>query len=222
MKLLIGNQNYSTWSMRPWLFIKHHDLDIEIEKLTLFSSATEEKLSQHFSNGKVPLLLDDDVEIWDTISILEYLNEKFPACQGWPSDVSTRAVARSICAEMHSSFTALRNELPMNCRRFFPGYKLSPQAVKDVERIQTIWNHCRSKYGQSGPWLLGDFSIADAMYAPVVMRFRSIEIELDSVSQTYFDSMHQSSAVQLWLEQGKQEKDVVKEDELDWPFEDIS
>ena len=221
MKLIIGNQNYSTWSMRPWFFVKHHDLDIEIEKLVLFTSETADMLSQHFSNGKVPLLMDGELEIWDTMAILEYLAEKFPHCRAWPSKSSARAVARSVCAEMHSSFSALRNELPMNCRSYFPGYQLSEAALKDVSRIQQIWNTCRATYGQNGPWLFGAFSIADAMYAPVVMRFRSVDVELDSVSRAYYDTMHQSSAVAQWLEEGALETDTLKEDELDWPSEAI-
>jgi glutathione S-transferase len=222
MKLIIGNQNYSSWSMRPWLFVKYHELDIEVEKVLLFAPKTVEKLANHFSNGKVPLLVDDEFEIWDTIAILEYLAEKFPETGAWPAHNQARAVARSVSAEMHSSFAALRNELPMNCRRFFPGYTLSDAALKDVERIREIWNTSRARYGQEGPWLFGRFSIADAMYAPVVMRFRSAEIELDPVSQAYFDTMHQCDAVKQWLADGAAETDVLEEDEIDWPSEALS
>ena len=221
MKLIIGNQNYSTWSMRPWLFIKHHNLDVEIEKLVLFASETVDKLSQYFSNGKVPLLTDGDLEIWDSLAILEYLAEKFPDCRGWPLEPSARAVARSVCAEMHSGFSALRNEMPMNCRAYFPNYTLSEAGLKDISRIQQIWNTCRATYGQSGPWLFGEFSIADAMYAPVVMRFRSVDLDLDPVSKSYCDTMHQNSAVMQWLAEGAMETDTLKEDELEWPSQRI-
>ena len=220
-KLIVGNQNYSSWSMRPWLFVRHHKLDIGIEKLTLFTEETRDRLNEHFSNGKVPLLIDNGLEIWDTMAILEYLAEQYPQTQGWPEDVQARAVARAICAEMHSSFSALRNELPMNCRRYFPGYKLSEKGMRDVDRIQKIWNLCRTNYGQSGPWLFGDFSISDAMYAPVVMRFRSIDIELDEISQYYYDTMHQSESVEEWLAAGKMEEEFLQEDELDWPSEPV-
>ena len=198
LKLIIGNQNYSSWSMRPWLYVKYHQIECEIEKVVLFSDQAKDKLEQHFSNGKVPLLMNGDLEIWDTMAILEYLAEKFPDTKGWPENTEARAVARSVSAEMHSSFAALRNELPMNCRSYFPGYQLSEAALSDIQRIMTIWNRCRENYAQKGPWLFGEFSIADAMYAPVVMRFRSVDVELDSVSKQYCETMHKCDAVKLW------------------------
>jgi glutathione S-transferase len=222
MKLIIGNQNYSSWSMRPWLFINYHKLDVEFEKLVLFTEQTREKLGHHFSNGKVPLLVDGDLEVWDTMAILEYLSEKFPETRAWPQDTAARAVARAVSAEMHSSFGALRNELPMNCRRFFPGYTLGDTALEDVDRIRAIWNTCRQQHAKDGPWLFGRFCIADAMYAPVVMRFRSIDIKLDPISQAYCDTMHECDAVKLWLAQGAAEIDVLEEDEIDWTSEALS
>ena len=221
MKLLIGNQNYSSWSMRPWIFVAYHELDIEIEKIALFTESAKQTLDQHFSNGKVPLLVDGALEVWDTMAILEYLAEKFPQTNGWPWDPAARAVARAVSAEMHSSFSALRSELPMNCRKFFPGYKLSESGTADVARIEQIWKTCRDNYGQAGPWLFGDFSIADAMYAPVVMRFRSMELDLGDTSRAYFDTMHACPAVQRWLAEGRVEPEIVEEDELDWPSRHI-
>ena len=138
MKLIIGNQNYSSWSMRAWLYVAYHDLDVEIEKITLFSEAAGKTLGRHFSNGKVPLLVDDEFEVWDTIAILEYLAETFPETSGWPSDPGARAVARAVSAEMHSSFGYLRNEVPMNCRSFFPGYSLSEGVLTDLKRIESL------------------------------------------------------------------------------------
>ncbi len=221
VKLIIGNQNYSTWSMRPWLFVKFHGLDIQIEKLPLFTDRARQKLDQHSSNGKVPLLLDGDLEIWDTIAILEYLAEKYPQTNGWPDAIDARAVARAVSAEMHSSFTDLRNEVPMNCRRFFPGYPISDGVLRDIGRIQEIWNDCRRCYGQDGPWLFGGFSIADAMYAPVVMRFRSVDVDLDSVSRVYCETVNNCPQVKQWIDNGMQEIEIIKQDELDWPSETI-
>ena len=221
MKLVIGNQNYSSWSMRPWIYIAYHGIEAEIEKICLFTDQARAKLDQHFSNGKVPLLVDGDLEIWDTMAILEYLAEKYPHTSGWPEDAAARAVARAVSAEMHSSFTALRSELPMNCRKFFPGYKLSDSAMADVERIERIWQTCRENYGSSGPWLFGKFSIADAMYAPVVMRFRSMDLELNANSREYYDTMHACPAVQRWLAEGRVETETIEEDELDWSSRDI-
>jgi len=221
MKLIIGNQNYSSWSMRPWMFIKYHALDIEIEKLTLFTQQTASRLNQHFSGGKVPLLIEDKFEIWDTLAILEYLAEKFPHTQAWPKDQQARAVARSVSAEMHSSFLHLRSELPMNCRKYFPGYKLSDAAIGDVKRIMAIWSKCRNEFGKDGPWLFGDFCIADAMYAPVVMRFRSADVDLDKNSKMYYQTMHACDVVRLWLEESMAETETLEEDELDWPSESL-
>ena len=222
LKLIIGNQNYSTWSLRPWLWIHYHGIEVEVEKITLFSDQARHTLAGHFSDGKVPVLIHDDVEIWDTLAILEYLAEQFPHCHGWPSDSTARARARAVSAEMHSSFQALRNELPMNCRSFFPGYRLSEAAMANVRRIREIWNLCRSQHGKGGPWLFGEFTIADAMYAPVVMRFRSAEVELDPVSQAWCDTVNRCDAMRLWLEQALAETDVLEEDELDWPSEPVA
>ncbi|MXZ80004.1 MAG: glutathione S-transferase [Gammaproteobacteria bacterium] len=218
MKLVIGNQNYSSWSMRPWLFVAYHDLDIEVEKISL---SDLEALRRRFAHGKVPVLVDGFLEIWDSIAILEYLVELFPHTRGWPDDPEARAVARSVSAEMHSGFSALRNELPMNCRRFFPGYSLSDDSLSDVRRIQQIWNMCRERYGRDGPWLFGRFTVADAMYAPVVMRFRSAEVELDAVSREYFETMHECDAVKRWLAEGRAEAEIVDYDELDWPSTEL-
>ena len=217
MKLIIGDYNYSSWSMRPWMFIKYHQLDVDVERLMFESDELAQRLDGLFSNGKVPVLIDDDLEIWDTLAILEYLNERFPDCQGLPASVQARGVARSVCAEMHSSFSGLRNDIPMNCRSFFPGYQVGEQAKRDIERIMKVWNFCRMRYGQDGPWLFGHFSLADAMFAPVVMRFRSVEVELDEVSQAYCQTMNESDAVKEWLEHARQETHVFDLDELDWP-----
>ncbi|MCY4051010.1 MAG: glutathione S-transferase [Gammaproteobacteria bacterium] len=214
MKLVIGNQTYSSWSMRPWLFMVYHDLEAEIEKLSLNHLPLIQK---RFTHGKVPVLIDGLLEIWDSLAILEYLSETYPDTQGWPEEVNARAVARSVSAEMHSSFQALRSGLPMNCRKFFPEYQLSNKVMKDVKRIQQIWNFCRERYAATGPWLFGRFGIADSMYAPVVMRFLSINIELDLVSQEYCHTVCQCDAVKRWLAEAFQETEIVSEDELHHP-----
>lgn len=217
MKLIIGDYNYSSWSMRPWMFVKYHHLDVEVERLMFESKELADRLDGLFSNGKVPVLIDGETEIWDTMAILEYLNERFPDCRGLPDAPRARGVARAICAEMHSSFSGLRNDIPMNCRRFFPGYEVGEQAKRDIERIQQLWRFCRTNYGQEGPWLFGHFSLADAMFAPVVMRFRSVEVALDDVSSAYCHTMNESDAVKKWLDNARQETHVFDVDELDWP-----
>ncbi len=214
MKLVIGNQNYSTWSMRPWLFVAYHGLEVEIEKLSLNDLPVIQK---RFAHGKVPVLIDGSLEIWDSMAILEYLAETYPDLRGWPQETHARAVARSVSAEMHSSFQALRRELPMNCRKYFPDYQLSNTAMKDVKRIQQIWNLCRERYGSGGPWLFGRFGIADSMYAPVVMRFQSMDIKLDPVSQEYCLAVRECVAVKMWLAEASSETEIVNADELDHP-----
>ena len=222
MKLIIGDYNYSTWSMRPWLFLHKHNLPVEVKRYDLSSDAMRQVLSDRFSNGKVPVLLDGATEVWDSLAILEYLGERFPDSRPWPKDPEARAVARSVSAEMHSSFGALRGEAPMNLRRRFPGYRLSQAAISDVHRIQTVWRYCRDRFANGGPWLFGEFTIADAMYAPVVMRFRSISVGLDADAANYCRTVECDLSVREWIRRGLAETHRVDEDELDLPSEPVT
>lgn len=217
MTLVIGNQNYSSWSLRPWLFLEYHGIPFRARKVQLFTDSMERDLAVHFSDNKVPVLIAGDLEVWDSLAILEYLVELFPETRGWPEERSARAVARAVCAEMHSSFPALRAELPMNCRRRFPGYRPSPGAQRDIDRVLGLWNFCRERYGAAGPWLFGEFSVADCMYAPVVMRLLSYEVTLDPVSARYARTLFESPAMQRWIKAGSVEVEVIEEDEADWP-----
>lgn len=219
LTLVIGNQNYSTWSLRPWLFVAHHKIPFNCKKVKLFTESMETDLAVHFSDTKVPVLQEGDLEVWDSLSILEYLAERFPDKQGWPKERAARAVARSVSAEMHSSFFGLRNELPMNCRRRFPGFKPGPEAQRDIDRVMALWQYCRKEYGAAGPWLFGEFTVADCMYAPVVMRLLSYEIALDPVSKAYAETLFGSPAMQQWIQEGVVEPEVIAEDEADWPSE---
>ena len=221
LTLVIGNQNYSSWSLRPWFFLKHHGIAFDSRWISLFSETMEQDMTPYFSDGKVPVLNDDDLEVWDSLAILEYLVERFPENAGWPEDVRARAVARSVSAEMHTSFPDLRSEMPMNCRRRFPGFKPSAGARRDLDRLFVVWNYCRSRFGQAGPWLFGRFTAADCMFAPVVMRLVSYEIELDEVASAYVDTLYNSSAAQEWIAAGKAEPEVIAEDEADWPSQPI-
>jgi glutathione S-transferase len=221
MKLIIGNYNYSTWSLRAWLYVHYHQLPVEVERIPLDTDQMRETLEPHFSNRKVPLLIDGELEVWDSMAILEYLGEKFPETSPWPKNLAARAVARAVSAEVHSSFSTLRSEAPMNCRKRFPGYQLSEKALKDIRRIQRVWQYCRDGYGSEGPWLFGEFSIADAMYAPVVMRFRSIDVELNKIAMNYCATVNACDSIRLWVSLGFDETEVVAQDELDWPGEII-
>ena len=222
MRLIIGDHNYSTWSMRPWLFVHRHGLPVEVRRYGLSGDEMRRVLSERFSGGKVPVLLDGDAEVWDSLAILEYLGERFPASGPWPEDPVARAVARSASAEMHSSFGALRSGAPMNLRRRFPGYRLDGAATRDVQRIQAVWRYCRERFGVGGPWLFGRFSIADAMYAPVVMRFRSVPVELDDHAAEYCRTMESDPSVREWIRLALAESHIVPEDELDWPSEPVT
>lgn len=221
LTLIIGNCNYSSWSLRPWFFLQHHRIPFNTRKISLFSETMEEEMRPYFSDGKVPVLLDGDLEIWDSLAILEYLAERFPDRHGWPADVSARAQARAVSAEMHSSFPDLRNEMPMNCRKRFPGFRPGERARRDLERLFTVWRHCRERYAGGGPWLFGGFTVADCMYAPVVMRLVSYGIGMEPVVRDYVDTLYNSPAARDWVRLGQAEIEVIDQDEADWPSEPI-
>lgn len=221
LRLIIGNCNYSSWSLRPWLFLQHHCIGFETTRVSLFSDTMEKDLTPYFSGGKVPVLRHDGLEVWDSLAILEYLAELFPDRNGWPAERGARAVARSVSAEMHSSFNIVRSELPMNCRRRFPGFQPTPTASREIERLLSVWRFCRQRFGGEGPWLFGHFSVADCMYAPLVMRLVSYDVELDDISAAYVDTLYHSPAAQTWVALGKAETEVIEEDEADWPSEPI-
>src|SRR5450432_809368 len=143
--LVIGNKAYSSWSLRPWLLMKHAGIAFDELRVSLYQEGAKQKLLQYSAAGKVPVLKDGELTIWDSLAICEYLAEKHPDKQLWPADIAARAHARAICAEMHSGFTNLRNQMPMNVRREIPGRARTPEVVAEVTRIETIWNECRSR-----------------------------------------------------------------------------
>lgn len=212
--LIIGNKNYSSWSLRPWFWMKHAGIEFKEKRVSLFTHDITQHLAPYFSNFKVPILQEDDFIVWDSLAILEYLAEKLPYKHGWPADVRARAMARSVSAEMHSSFTALRSELPMNCRKSFENFQISPAVRKDIDRIKAIWKSCRDQYGRTGPWLFGNFCIADAMYAPVVLRFTGYGVPLNDREREYTRTVIQNPHVIDWVNAGKQEKEIIEIDEV--------
>lgn len=214
LKLVIGNKNYSTWSLRPWFFLKQLDIEFDEEMVWLFEDDMEEKLEKYFSNAKVPILVEGDLSIWDTLAIIETVADKFPEKQGWPADANTRAMARSVAAEMHSSFTDLRNALPMNIRKHYPDYPITEDVQTDLNRIFAIWDYCRANKVSDGPWLFGDFSGTDAMFAPVVMRLINYDIKLSGFAAKYVDYVHNSATMQEWIEDSKSETKIIEEDEV--------
>src|SRR5674476_832289 len=211
LKLVIGNKNYSSWSMRPWLALRANDIAFEEIFIPLYTGeADKQRILDFTPSGKVPALIDGDVTIWDSLSIIEYVAERFPQAGLWPEDRAWRAHARSISSEMHSGFMALRGECGMNLHRPVRAIALSADARANVARIQQIWTECRARYGQAGPFLFGSFGAADAMFAPVVHRFRSYAIAVEPEAQAYMDTMMALPAFQEWTQAGLAETLVIE------------
>jgi len=209
LTLVIGNKNYSSWSLRPWLYMKHHGIAFEEIVIPLYREDSKQKVLSYSPAGKVPILIDGDVHIWDSLAILESLAEFYPGTKGWPADNSERALARSLSAEMHSGFTALRTHCGMNCRRPVKPKNLDQDVLTDIERIRQIWKECRERFGGKGPWLMGAFGILDAMYAPVALRFHTYDLVDGQVEQDYVDTVLGHPAVQEWIETGKNESEII-------------
>ena len=214
LKLVIGNKNYSTWSLRPWFFLKQLGIEFDEEMVWLFEDDMEQKLEPYFSNAKVPVLVEGDMSIWDTLAIIEFAADKYPEKNGWPSDLNTRAKARSVAAEMHSSFTDLRNALPMNIRKHFPDYPITDEVQADLNRIFVLWDYCRENKVSDGPWLFGDFSGTDAMFAPVVMRMINFDVKLSGFAAEYVDYVHNSATMQEWIADSRSETKIIESDEV--------
>jgi glutathione S-transferase len=210
IKLVIGNKNYSSWSMRPWLALRAGDIAFDEIFIPLYTGEADKKrLLAYTESGKVPVLIDGDVTVWDSLAIIEYVAERFPQARLWPEDRASRAYARSISAEMHSGFAALRNECGMNLHRPVGAIPLSAQARADIARIQQIWTDCRKRYGKSGPFLFGAFSGADAMFAPVVHRFRIYAIEVEPEVRDYMAAMTALPAFEEWTRAGLAETLII-------------
>lgn len=203
IKLIIGNKNYSSWSLRPWLALRYWNIPFEEILIPLYRPESKAAIFQYSPSGKVPVLLDGDTPIWDSLAILEWVAEQVAgrgtAEQCWPKDPTVRAIARSVSAEMHSGFLALRTQLSMDLKAQ-KSYVNTAELQQDIDRIQLIWYNCRNQFGQQadGPFLFGQFSIADAMYAPVVSRFRTYGVQLGSVPQAYADTIWALPAMQNW------------------------
>ena len=213
MKLVIGDKNYSSWSMRPWLVLKHFGIAFEEVMVLLNEAESKASILEHSPSGKVPCLIaDDGVTVWDSLAICETLAERYPQHAMWPRDSIARGHARSVSAEMHSGFGALRNNMWMNIRASFPGKGATPEALADIARIDEIWSECLETYG--GPFLFGEFTIADAMYAPVVMRFNTWQPKLSEAALAYSRRVTAQPAVKAWIDDALQETHRI-------PYQDI-
>jgi glutathione S-transferase len=211
LTLVIGNKIYSSWSLRPWLLLRHMGLPFSEIRVPLNLPNTKERLKQYSPTGKVPALLDGSLAVWDSLAICEYVSEQHLNGRGWPQSAADRAQARSYAAEMHSGFQALRNAWPMNTRlqRKMP---VDEAVGRDIERVSDIWTRCLEKSG--GPWLYGEFGIVDAMFAPVALRFYSYQPELPERAAAYVRTQLGTAAMQEWIAAGKEEQEVIKEDEV--------
>lgn len=217
LKLLVGNKAYSSWSLRPWIAMRATGIPFEDEVVQLFRPTFQKRLAEVGAGTRVPVLIDGDVVIWETIAIIEYLAEKFPQAGLWPQNVAARAHARVLCAEMHAGFPALRRHWPMNMRRKMrPRATPTPDAVlQDVVRIEFLWADARKRFRANGPFLFGNFCAADAMFAPVVNRFHAFGVSVNTDSQAYMDAIRALPAYHEWEAAGVAEPWVLAEDEVD-------
>lgn len=207
--LVIGNKNYSSWSLRGWLVLKQFDIRFEEIRLPLYSDLFKEKIMDYSPTGLVPTLVSGDLSIWDSLAICEYIAEQHPELNCWPKDVQARAIARSISSEMHSGFSQIRNTLPMNIRRNKVIDTISADLAKEIGRVCDIWKTCRQFYAGGGDFLFGRFTIADVMYAPVVLRFKSYLIDVGDIEAGYMQSMLALPSLKEWIDAALAEEEVI-------------
>jgi glutathione S-transferase len=218
LTLIIGNKNYSSWSLRPWIAMKVAGIAFDERVVPLYEPGSREQVLQYSPTGKVPVLIDGDQNVWESLAILEHLAEKFPAANLWPQDAHARSHARVVATEMHAGFQPLRRACTMNM--WLPA-KARPQAedvLADVRRIDALWSDCRARFGQGGPFLFGRFGAADAMYAPVVSRFHTYGLDVGPASRAYMKAVMALPAWGEWYEAALKETWVMQHNEPDWPL----
>ncbi|MCS0496678.1 glutathione S-transferase family protein [Ancylobacter sp. MQZ15Z-1] len=217
LKLVIGNKNYSSWSLRPWLAMTAFGIAFEEILVPLDTPEFKSQIRAHSPAGRVPVLIDGEAVVWESIAILEHLAERFPDKPLWPREPAARAHARSLATEMHGGFGALRREAPMNLWRPVEPRAFPEDTVKDVRVLLRRWSEARERFGAGGDFLYGAFSAADAMYAPVATRLRTYAIEVDPVAAAYVEAIHAHPAFVAWKEAALKETHVLEIDEVDWP-----
>jgi glutathione S-transferase len=217
LKLVIGNKNYSSWSFRPWIAMKVAGIAFDDVVISLSADDFKSRMAKVSGTGKVPTLIDGDVHIWESLAILEYLAETFPAAKLWPTRTAARAHARTISSEMHAGFTALRRACPMNMARPVKRRELDDEAKANVRRIEALWVDCRERFGAGGRFLFGAFGAADAMYAPIVARFHTYDVEVGRAARVYMAAVMALPAWAEWRAAALEEPWVLPEDEVDWP-----
>jgi glutathione S-transferase len=213
--LVIANKLYSSWSLRPWLLMKQLGLAFDEVLIPLGQPDTRARILAHSPAGKVPVLIDEGLAVWDSLAIMEYLADTQPDAPVWPREVAPRAMARSISAEMHSGFQGLRSACPMNLGKRYAFRDRGEAVARDVERVTGLWREARQKFGAGGPFLFGSFSAADAMYAPVVARLDTYSVPVDAVSRAYMEAILGLPSFQDWRAAALREPWTYKEDEID-------
>jgi glutathione S-transferase len=200
LKLILGNKNYSSWSMRPWLPLAEHEIPFDEEVIHIYAPESKPKILRYSPAGRMPILIDGENTIWDSLAILEHLADKFPQLDLWPKDPAARALARSISAEMHSGFVPLRKAMPMNLKRAPapPRAGVADDVKADIKRIGDIFRDARTRFGARGDFLFGAFSAADCMYAPVATRLRTYAVALDAVCESYVAAIHELASFKRW------------------------
>ncbi|MBS0514871.1 MAG: glutathione S-transferase family protein [Proteobacteria bacterium] len=208
--LVIGNKNYSSWSLRPWILLRQFGIAFDEVKLPLDTPEFHARIGAYSPAGRVPVLIDGNVHVWDSLAICEYANDYFLDGRGWPAGRAARGSARAISAEMHSGFSALRTHLPMNTCRRESAPAIGADTAADIARIRAIWREARERHGANGPFLFGGFSIADAMYAPVASRFVSYAVELGAVERGYVEALFALPALRAWMAEAATESLAVE------------
>lgn len=210
MELFIGNKNYSSWSLRAWYFMSKFNIQFNETQLVLDTNEFYDALKKHFPVQKVPAIIDEELAVWDSLAICEYINDAYLSGKGLPSDIKQRAISRVLNSEMHSGFMALRNEMPMNIRAT-RHVDLSQSALNDIARIDQIFSEQQKAFPNA--WLFGEFSITDAMYAPVVLRLKTYQISLSEPATHYCNHVLKCSVLKQWITEALAEKDIVESDE---------
>ncbi|MEM7019801.1 MAG: glutathione S-transferase family protein [Pseudomonadota bacterium] len=211
LTLIIGNRNYSSWSLRAWLFLQESQVEFETIRIPLFKDDWREELAKYTPAGRVPVLLDGDITVWDSMAIMAHMQERFPSAVGWPKDPVARAAARSISAEMHAGFMAIREHLPQNIReRYQINSEHIPEPVQhEIARISDIWSDCYQQYSRPNGWLFGELSTADIMYAPVALRFLTYGIQLPEPAQTFISKVQNLAAIKTWQAMAAEETETL-------------
>jgi len=213
-KLIIGNKNYSSWSLRTWFLLTEAGIEFEEYRIALDMENTAAEIARFSPAGRVPVLMLGEQPVWDTLAIAETAAELWPEKELWPSEPAARAHARSVSAEMHAGFPTLREAMPMNCRAMGRTVSLPDALAADIDRILDIWSDCHRRYQSQGNWLFGRFSVADAMFAPVVLRFRTYGINLPESASNYPRRLLESESIQSWLAAAESEVEVIKSEEI--------